>query len=149
MWTNLEWKEKEYGEVSQFFQVLAPRTQGDSYIWRLAVLGSSKPHSLYREGSSEFFQVSEPFTYSFIFSTTHFVIFPSYFIFLYTTYISSYFPPIHCKQREEEKNEAMLVQVPAIETCFISIDEIAQIFSKCQSLYRGGKFGIFPKSQSP
>ena len=35
------------------------------------------------------------------------------------------------------------VQVPAIETCFMSIDEIAQIFSKCQSPYIGGGIGIF------
>jgi len=35
------------------------------------------------------------------------------------------------------------VQVPAIETCFMSIDEVAWIFSKSQSLYRGGEFGIF------
>ena len=33
------------------------------------------------------------------------------------------------------------VQVPAIKTCFMSIDEIARIFSKSQSLYRGGEFG--------
>ena len=33
------------------------------------------------------------------------------------------------------------VQVPAIRTCFMSIDEIARIFSKSQSLYRGGEFG--------
>ena len=34
------------------------------------------------------------------------------------------------------------VQVPAIETCFMSIDEIARIFSKSQGPYRGGEFGI-------
>jgi len=33
------------------------------------------------------------------------------------------------------------VQVPAIKTCFTSIDEIARIFSKSQSLYREGEFG--------
>ena len=33
------------------------------------------------------------------------------------------------------------VQVPAIKTCFISVDEIARIFLKSQSLYRGGEFG--------
>ena len=35
------------------------------------------------------------------------------------------------------------IKVPAIETCFMSIDEIAQIFSKSQGLYRGGEFKIF------
>ena len=35
------------------------------------------------------------------------------------------------------------VHVPAIETCFMSTDEIARIFSKSQ----GEEFGIFPKSQ--
>ena len=39
------------------------------------------------------------------------------------------------------------VQVPAIETCFMSIDEIARIFSKSKSLRRGGEIGIFPKSR--
>ena len=39
------------------------------------------------------------------------------------------------------------IQVPAIETCFMPIDEIARIFSKSQSLYRGGEIGIFLKSQ--
>ena len=33
-------------------------------------------------------------------------------------------------------------QVPAIETCFMSVDEIARIFSKSLGLYRGGDFGI-------
>jgi len=33
------------------------------------------------------------------------------------------------------------VQVPTIKTCFRSIDEIARIFSKSQSLHRGGEFG--------
>ena len=33
------------------------------------------------------------------------------------------------------------VQVPEIKTCFMSIDEIARIFSKSQSLYRGGEIG--------
>ena len=33
------------------------------------------------------------------------------------------------------------VQVPAIKTCFMSTDEIARIFSKSQSLCRGGEFG--------
>jgi len=36
---------------------------------------------------------------------------------------------------------------PGIETCFMSIDEIARICCKFQSLYRGGEFGIFHKSQ--
>ena len=69
------------------------------------------------------------------------------------------------------------VQVPAIEICFMSIDEIARIFSKChnpyigeeiriflypkayiegerseflksQGLYRGGEFGIFPSPRA-
>ena len=40
------------------------------------------------------------------------------------------------------------VQVPAIETCFMSINEIAQIFSKSQGLYRGGEFGIFPSPRA-
>jgi len=35
-------------------------------------------------------------------------------------------------------DEKIPVQVPAIETCFMSIDEIAQIFYKSHSLYRGG-----------
>jgi len=38
-------------------------------------------------------------------------------------------------------------QVPGIETCSMSIDEIARIFSKSQSLYRGGEVEIFLKSQ--
>ena len=33
------------------------------------------------------------------------------------------------------------VQVPAIETCFTSIDEIARIFAKSQSLHREGEIG--------
>ena len=33
------------------------------------------------------------------------------------------------------------VQVPTIKTRFTSIDDIARIFSKSQSLYRGGEFG--------
>ena len=54
------------------------------------------------------------------------------------------------------------VQVPAIETCFTSIDEIARIFFKSQSLYRGfflcpgayialggEELGFFSKSQGP
>ena len=36
----------------------------------------------------------------------------------------------------------ILVQVPAIETCFMSIDEIARILSKCQSPYIGGEIEI-------
>ena len=34
------------------------------------------------------------------------------------------------------------VQVPAIERCFMSIDEIARIFSKSRSPYIGGEIGI-------
>ena len=33
------------------------------------------------------------------------------------------------------------VQDPAIKTCFTSVDELARIFSKSQSLYRGEEFG--------
>ena len=35
------------------------------------------------------------------------------------------------------------VQAPVIETCFMSIDEIARIFSNCQSPYIGREIGIF------
>ena len=35
------------------------------------------------------------------------------------------------------------VQVPAIESYFMSMDEIARIFSKFQSSYIGGEIGIF------
>jgi len=49
-------------------------------------------------------------------------------------------------QEIRRKLRKIPVQVPAIKTCFMSIDEIARIFSKSQSLkvipsYRGGEFG--------
>ena len=37
----------------------------------------------------------------------------------------------------------ILVRVPAIETCFMSIDEIVRIFLKSQSSYIGEEFRIF------
>ena len=43
--------------------------------------------------------------------------------------------------REGGEMKKIPVQVPAIKICFMSIDEIAWIFSKSQSLYRGGEFG--------
>ena len=36
------------------------------------------------------------------------------------------------------------VQSPAIETCFMSVDEITHMFSKSQSPYIGGEIGIIP-----
>jgi len=44
-------------------------------------------------------------------------------------------------RKEEEEGEKIPVQVPAIKTWIMSIDEIVRIFSKSQSLYRGGEFG--------
>ena len=35
-----------------------------------------------------------------------------------------------------------------IETCFMSIDEMARIFSKSQSPYKGGQIGIFPSPRA-
>jgi len=46
---------------------------------------------------------------------------------------------------KESKNKTDL----KLETCFMSIDEIARIFFKCKGLYRGREIGIFSKSQSP
>ena len=51
--------------------------------------------------------------------------------------------PTYSRNVVERLSLIILVQVPAIETCFMSIDEIVRIFSKSQSLYRGGEFGIF------
>ena len=52
------------------------------------------------------------------------------------------------KPQASRRHEKIPVQVPAIETCFMSIDEIAQIFSKSQSpLYIGGEARNFFKSQ--
>ena len=45
-------------------------------------------------------------------------------------------------------NKLIPVQVPAIETCFMSIDEIAGIFSKSHSPYIGGGLRIFPSPKA-
>ena len=50
-------------------------------------------------------------------------------------------PPTLCNLDQPLTVKQIPVQVPAIKKCFMSIDEIARIFSKSQSLYRRGEFG--------
>ena len=51
-------------------------------------------------------------------------------------------------QHDVEENKGIPGQVPAIETGFMSSDEIARIFSKSQSPYIGGEIGIFPSPRA-